>query len=214
MTLVKLAAPFVPFLSDIIWQELRKKFGLKEESVHLAIWPQPTTNNQQSTTLQKILKDMEAVRKICAEALKQRAEAGIKVRQPLASLQISNPKSQIPNDLQELIKDEVNVKEVVFGKELKLDTVITTELKEEGFVREIVRNIQEMRKDLGLHPRDRIRVHFSSGKEVDIVLEKWKKFIMAEAGAADFAIGGKKIFKAERDLEIDGNQIWVGVGRI
>ena len=119
--------------------------------------------------------------------------------------------------------------------------MITKELKEEGTMREIIRNIQEMRKDLGLHPRDKIRVQFSSGvisdssgvisspapeqarygvnsarnlkgaPDLDIILEKWKKFIMAEAGAVNLVIGGKKIFKAERDLEIEGKQIWVGV---
>ena len=115
--------------------------------------------------------------------------------------------------MRELIKEEVNVKEISFGKELKFDTTITPELKEEGMVREIVRNIQELRKDLCLHPREKVRAHFSGVREIDEVVEKWKKFIMAEAGADEVSIGGKKTFKAERNLEIDGKQFWIGIDR-
>ncbi|KKS38949.1 MAG: Isoleucine-tRNA ligase [Parcubacteria group bacterium GW2011_GWA2_42_14] len=248
--LSKLTAPFIPFLSDAIWRELRKKIRLEEESVHLAEWPSSgvilsgaAAGRRISKDLslrlrmtegdKKLFKDMETVRKVVAEALKLRAEVGIKVRQPLANLQLTTNNRQLRKDLLELIKEEVNVKEITFGKELKLDTVITPELKEEGMMREIVRNIQEMRKDLGLHPRDKIRVQFSSGiisnpfgvipsearnlkvaPDLDIVLEKWKKFIMAEAGAKEFYIGGKKIFKAECDLEIEGKQVWAGIDKL
>ncbi|OHA07816.1 MAG: hypothetical protein A2934_02915 [Candidatus Sungbacteria bacterium RIFCSPLOWO2_01_FULL_47_10] len=208
-TLAKVTAPFVPFISEVLWRELRKKLGLKEESVHLASWP--TRNPQPATRNKRLLKDMDAVRKIVAEALKMRADAGIKVRQPLAALHI--PRSTLNEQLRELIKEEVNVKEISFGKELKFDTTITPELKEEGMVREIVRNIQELRKDLCLHPREKVRAHFSGVREIDEVVEKWKKFIMAEAGADEVSIGGKKTFKAERNLEIDGKQFWIGIDR-
>lgn len=171
---------------------------------------------------------MEDVRKIVSEALKLRADAGVKVRQPLARLEIKNKESRIKiKALLDLIKDEVNVKEITFGGELKLDTEITAELKEEGIVREVIRNIQEMRKDLGLHPKDKIRVQFSTrtvgtelffrGKpeslsDFDSILGKWRKAIIHEAGVKEFVIGGKKQFRVERELEFDGRELWIGIG--
>ena len=210
-TLCTLSAPFTPFLAEEIYQGLKDKMGLKEESVHLANWPSFAKASERTAT-KKILNDMTGVRSIVAEALKQRSGAGIKVRQPLASLTITHKRLQ--KDLLELIKEEVNVKQVVFGGGLALDTVITSELKEEGMMREIIRNIQEMRKDLGLHPKNRIRAHFSGTKEIDAILERWKKFVMDEAGAVEVLVGGKKTYTAERDLKIDDAQLWAGIDKV
>jgi isoleucyl-tRNA synthetase len=210
LTICKISAPFIPFLAEAIYQELRKKLKLKETSVHLEEWP--PINSKLKIQNSKLLKDMEEVRKIVAEALRLRAEEGIKVRQPLAKLEIKNQKSKIKNkELLDLIKDEVNVKEITFGNEWKLDTTITQELKEEGTVREIIRNIQEIRKDLGLHPRNKIRAQFSGTPEFEVIVEKWKRMIKNEAGAKEVVIGGKKRFKAERELDLGGELIWIGI---
>ena len=57
-----------------------------------------------------------------------------------------------------IIKDEVNVKEVTFEKstgwEVEIDTELTPELEQEGYLREFIRNIQQMRKTSGLTPSD------------------------------------------------------------
>ena len=59
-------------------------------------------------------------------------------------------------DLADLVKDEINVKDVRFGAaENKLDTTITPELKEEGDVRELIRKIKDLRKEKGLSVGDR-----------------------------------------------------------
>lgn len=211
LILCKISAPFIPFLSEAIYQRLRRKMKLMEPSVHLEGWPTIKIRNTRKKI--GILKEMEEVRKIVAEALKLRAERGIKVRQPLASLQILNPKFEIRNnnELLELIKDEVNVKEIELGDKFELDTFITAELKEEGMIREVVRNIQEMRKDLDLHPRNVIRLQFSGDSELDSILEKWKKIIVREANVREFVVGGKKIYKAERELDFEGKPMWVGI---
>ncbi|MBI2640296.1 MAG: class I tRNA ligase family protein [Candidatus Sungbacteria bacterium] len=198
----KIMAPVTPFLAEILYQDLLYK---KKISVHLEGWPK--------FDAKKINKDLEKkmdeVRGLVSEALRLRAEAGIRVRQPLARLQIANRK--LRRELIELIKDEINVKEVIFGSELKLDTVITPELKEEGMAREVMRNIQEMRKDLGLQPGHKVRVQFSGDQEIGTMLERWKKIIMRETGAHAFSIGGKKIFKIERELVLDGRTLWAGI---
>ena len=85
--------------------------------------------------------------------------------------------------------DEVNVKEVLFDGEKEgdvwLDTYITTELKEEGNLRELVRYIQDARKNRGLTPSQTIKLNFSVGISEKIFLEKFsaelKKSVTAES---------------------------------
>jgi isoleucyl-tRNA synthetase len=97
---------------------------------------------------------MARVRVIVSKALEARDKAGIKVRQPLAKLTIKTP---VDKDLLEVIREEVNVKGVEVGKietDVQLDTELTSELKEEGFVRDVIRTIQGARKAAGLKPGD------------------------------------------------------------
>lgn len=185
----KLFAPFVPFIAE----ELYQKLGGREESVHLDNFPKP----DKKLINKELEEKMDQVREIVTQALAQRAEAGIKVRQPLASLQIPNPKSpprrqagQIPNELLELIKEEVNVKKITFGRELKLDTKITKDLEKEGRYRELVRNVNKIRKEMGLTPKDVIIID-STTDVVDV--ESFKK----EVGAKEF-----KVKKQVRGKEI------------
>jgi len=60
----------------------------------------------------------------------------------------------------ELIRDEVNVKEIIHDSEIsldiELDTEITPKLAEEGAVRDVIRSIQDWRKEQGLNPRDSV----------------------------------------------------------
>ncbi|MDZ4299345.1 MAG: class I tRNA ligase family protein, partial [Candidatus Sungbacteria bacterium] len=210
MRLAFLTAPFTPFLSEMIFQELKKKMKLKEESVHLAAWP--AAPKKISAADKKLILDMQVVRAICSEALKLRAEVGMKVRQPLSKLQITNAELQKKTELLALIQDEVNIKNISFGKEMFLDTVLTVELREEGMVREVIRNIQEMRRDLGLTPSHKIRAQFSAtSNALDEVLGRWQKTIMRDAGVKAFIIAGKRVFAAERELKFDDAMLWLGI---
>jgi len=102
---------------------------------------------------------MDETRRIVSEALEKRATSGIKVRQPLPRLGIG---SRILNAEDEeflnLIRDEVNVKEIGFHKdgEIYLDTSITPALKEEGLFREFLRAVKDERKRKGLVHGDRV----------------------------------------------------------
>ncbi len=203
----RLAAPFAPFLAEAVWQDLRSKGAVADQSVHVAPWPAASEYPGDSSSL----KAMERVRLAIAEALRARAAAGIKVRQPLRELRITNHELRGKPDLAELIRDEVNVKTVVFGKEFGLDTAITPELKEEGMVRELVRNIQELRRDLGLSPRDRIACQIQGDRALEEIFSRWEKKISAEVSADGFRVGGKKVFRAEREIALDGKTLWVGI---
>ena len=202
--LCRLTAPFTPFLSEYIYQELRKKTGQKEISVHLLSWP--VVSGEESA---RIIGDMEKVRIIVTTALKLRAEAGIKVRQPLQTLRI--PDKTLSPDLRALIRDEVNVKEVVAGIDTWLDTVLTPELKEEGMVREFMRNIQEMRRELGLTPAQKAGAMIAGDAEREAIIFGSKKKIQKDTNLSEIRSGGKKVFRMEREIDLDGKKIWVGI---
>ena len=96
---------------------------------------------------------MDEVRRIVSLGLEVRASAGIKVRQPLASLKIKNQKSKIKSNEEflKLIKEELNVKDVIFddkiSNEVELDKEISPKLKEEGDLRDLIRGLQDLRKN-------------------------------------------------------------------
>lgn len=144
----KVLAPFVPFTADYVYRVVRS--NTDPESVHLTDWPIASKGD---TTL---IADMAEVRRICSLGLEARQKATIKVRQPLAKLTVNS--KQLTAELAQLIKEEVNVKEVVFGSnlasEVELDTVLTDELRNEGELRDLVRQVQDLRKAAKLEPKD------------------------------------------------------------
>lgn len=171
LNLTKLLAPFTPFIAEYIYKELKGE----KQSVHLENWPET-----EDRLINKELEEkMERTREICSLALQKRAEVGIKVRQPLQKLTINNKK--LTKEFIDLIKEEVNVKEVVIGDKIELDTKINPKLKEEGIMRDFIREIQALRKKQGLVPKDKIKVYYSEDK--DIIKknkEEIKKAIIAE----------------------------------
>ena len=161
---------------------------------------------------------MEKVREIVTLALAERAKFKIKVRQPLARLKIKDLRFKIKgdNDLLELIKEEVNVKEIIFGpkikKDVELDTKITPKLKEEGIIREVIRQIQEMRKQAGLKPRDKISVNYFSQEELNKILEKNKEKILKAATVKDFVLKEKEeVFLTQKEILIDRQKLCLAI---
>ncbi|HXK31871.1 MAG TPA: DUF5915 domain-containing protein, partial [Candidatus Paceibacterota bacterium] len=191
-----------------------KKDGMPE-SVHLIEWP--GINKKQ---IKKDLEEkMQKTREIVALALTERASVGIKTRQPLQSLKVKNVKLKLDSELLDLIKEEVNVKEVVFDnkikKEVELDTEISSELKEEGTIREIIRNIQEMRKKAGLKPKDEILVSYSGADELTNILKKNRDFILKEGKVKDLIFEGlKEGFDMEKEVAINGQNILLAIKKI
>ncbi len=180
-TLSKLLAPFAPFAAEELYQKLRTEGDL--ESVHLEGWPEVKKKFSLfgSNSQEKILDEMESVRKIVTLGLEARSRANIKIRQPLQQLKIKNIK--LAKEYFELIKDEMNVKNVLADQnidgEVMLDTKITPELEEEGAVREIIRGIQEMRKEKGLRPSDIMDYHAAEDAEL---LQKYQTLVEKTTG--------------------------------
>jgi isoleucyl-tRNA synthetase len=212
--LSKIMASFTPFISEYIYQ----KIGGKKQSVHLEDLPKIN----KKLIDEKLDEQMEVVREIVGEALAQRAEAGIKVRQPLALLRIKNYDLKFKNneELLGLIKDEINVKDIVFDSKIKnkieLDIKITPELKEQGIVREVIRGIQGMRKSAGYKPRHKILIRYFGNAELNKILSRNTEFILMELTAKDFLCGKrpKQIFDIEKEFRIDNQNLWLGIKKI
>ncbi|MEK6926976.1 MAG: isoleucine--tRNA ligase [Nanoarchaeota archaeon] len=147
--LLKLLAPIIPFITEQIWQSLREKGIVKEESVHLADWPVAEKKKIDVKLEEKFLD----VSKIIEMGLAERDKAKIGLKWPLASVIVSMPE-KLDSELGEIVARQLNVKEVDVkkAKEMKveLNLKITEELEGEGFAREIARKIQAERKNAGL----------------------------------------------------------------
>jgi len=207
LKLTKLLAPFTPFFSDSVYKNLKGK----EESVHLENYPDPKVDLIDN----EIENKMTLIINTATEVLSMRAAAGIKVRQPLAILKIRG--EEIDKELIDLLKDEVNVENIIFDNNLKdkieLDTKITPELKEKGIIREIIRNIQEMRKKANFKPKDEISVQFSGGTELNNIIEKNKKAILIEGKIKNIQIGKeiKDTPDIKEEIVVDNEKLWLAI---
>ncbi len=210
LNLSRLTAPFIPFLSEKIYQDLTKK-----ESVHLESWPK----SNEKLIVKSLEQQMALVRQMVSLGLRARTEAKIKVRQPLKELRVKNEELKDEKDLLDLIKEEVNVKEIVFDSKIKqeveLDTKITPELEEEGQVREIIRHLQTLRKKAGLTPQDKISIYYSGSPQLAKVLLKNKTLIQKETRAKDIArLSGKEVLIGEKELKIDNQELNLTIRKV
>lgn len=184
--LLRLLAPFTPFLTEEIHQNLVSP--AQKESVHLEDWPRVYPEFLDD----RLEAGMETTRRLVSRSLAERKKLGLKVRQPLAGLTIDQ---DLAPEFLNLLKDEVNVKEVKRGEVLALDTVLTSELQEEGLVRDFIRSVQNQRKALGLKAPDRIRITAGGQDEIGRVLQKHRATILQETLAENLDFR-----PAEKDL--------------
>lgn len=246
LTISQLLAPFCPFITDEIYLNLVPS---EHGSIHLSDWPVVQTLSKED---EKNLAMMENTRTVVRLGLSLRSEAKIRIRQPLATVRVALPPSAQTSIAEELIKEELHVKNleivkdgsslgtrialvdarkvgprvggkvqdiikagksgnfeekkdgsiVILGEMLSqdeakiafmgtegqnvasdrgivvsLDTTITEELKEEGFVRELIRAVQNVRKDAGLSFTDTIALQLEG---CDELMKKYGKEIEEE----------------------------------
>jgi len=205
--LIKLMAPFTPFVTEDIYLKMKKG---EKESIHLCDYPEP----KMDLINDGLEEEMKKVRDIVNLALAERSKKGVKVRQALSQLKVKEIKIE-EEDLLELIKEEVNVKKVYFDKsiteDVELDLTITPELKEEGDVREIIRQIQQMRKDNKFIPEDKINIYYDKSEFFDKIIERNKDFILEEVLANNFILSENEELK---EFDISGNKIYLGIKKI
>lgn len=156
--LSKILAPIIPFTTESIYQTLHGK----EQSVHLQNYPTPN----KSLINPDLESEMRTTRNIVSAALKQRDKNQIGIKWPLAKATVLTQAEAPSEELQVLIKQELNIRELEFKTsedlEVQLDINLTPELEAEGYAREISRKIQALRKKSDLTKSDQIELEISS----------------------------------------------------
>ncbi len=195
--LSRILAPFTPFLAE----ELYQKMTGKKDSVHLLDWPEPGEIDHE------ILDNMSRTRQIITDALALRmqrseTEEQIKIRQPLAKLTYNGDK--LDSFYEQIIADEVNVKEVENTNEFTLDKTLTDELKREGFAREIIRAVQSARKHANLSVDDKIKLSISCD-----LPKGYEDFIKSETGATDISKTGN--YSHDEIAKINGENVTISL---
>lgn len=207
----KLCAPFAPFVADDIYLHLE---GGKE-SVHLENWPRA----EDKYINKKLEEEMREIRDVITAGLAARKAKQIKVRQPLASVSLKRSES-FPADLSGLITEELNVKEVKYDSKQEdlvvFDFEMTDVLKHEGWVREFMRLVQDMRKEAGYKPTQKIFGQWhSESRELTEAVTNWMSQIITDTLFEKFENvpnTGQK-FDIEKEVEMSGNKIWLGLRR-
>jgi len=292
VTICKAAAPMIPFMTEDIYQNLVRSIDASApESIHLCDFPvvqKEFINKELEESMEDVL-DAVVMGRAC------RNDAAIKNRQPISKMYIKAD-FKLDSFYTDIIKDELNVKEVVFtddirdftsytfkpqlrtvgpkyGKQLGgiqktlagldgnaamddlnekgalkfevngvaveltkddllidmaqkegyvsqednrmtvvLDTNLTEELIEEGFVYEIISKIQTMRKDAGFEVMDHIRVSLSGNKKLSGVAEKNAAAICGKV-LADELTEEKKL-TVEKEWNVNGETVVISVEKV
>ena len=197
----KILAPFNPFLAEEIFKNLTDK-----ESVHLEDWPK--VDNQLID--KDLINKMSIVRELVEQAHAIRKKHSLRLRQPLKAIWIIGEverEKAIIQPYENLIKEEINVKKVLYGEYAKvvnnlikkesthtsgwinfyLDLELTPELKAEGEARDLVRQIQDLRKMAGCQLNQLIKVAGPNWQKD----KKLQDFIKKETLATELLHGEK-----------------------
>ena len=291
---IKLVAPFVPFISEKIYQNLVRSVDTNApESVHLCSYPEC----DESMIDGKLNEGMDKVLKIVVLGRASRSNCGVKNRQPLSKAIVCTAnKLELEEELQNLIKDELNVEDLVilhdasdyvsyeikpqlktigpkYGKllgkikeflanvepvstvknvrngenlmfevdgtqvelseedlliavknkegyssesdgeiTLVLDTNLTQQLLEKGFVREVVSKVQNLRKESGFEVVNHIVISFNCDEETKVVIENYKNTIQKDTLCDEVNFDGKGDFVTE--LENNGKTIEIYIKKV
>ncbi|GAA2757001.1 isoleucine--tRNA ligase [Actinopolymorpha rutila] len=255
--LCRVAAPLLPLVTEEVWRGLTG-----ERSVHLTDWPDAGSLPADPD----LVAAMDGVRAVCSAALALRKAKGLRVRLPLASLTVAAPEAERLRPFVDLVRDEVNVKEVRLdgdvaahcqrvlsvvpralgprlGKDVQrviravkggdwsvgddgvvaggvtlaegeyelrlvparpessaalpgdvgvvdLDTEVTPELTAEGVARDVIRAVQQARRDAGLDVSDRIALTVTSpDEEVRRAVDTHRELVAGETLARQLEVG-------------------------
>ena len=205
-------APFTPFLSEELYRKLTGG-----ESVHMCDWPEAGHVNEM------VVNVMTDIRQGIEQGLAQRAMAKLKVRQPLASAKLYLTAMPVESEVdyfKQIVGEELNVKSVTFdittegNKLTELDLEITPELRAEGTMREVVRNIQQARKGAGLEVDDRIHLWLSTSNSnlqkvldesdlTDVIVQETLSTSLNQGVAEGFVV----------DVKVDGVELTISLSK-
>ncbi len=194
-------APFTPFLAE----ELHHKLTGSEQSIHLMDWPESGKVDVE------VVNEMNELRSQVTEALSLRAKAAVKIRQPLASVSVPALAKRI--DSESILKEELNVKEVLVGPGVQLDLNITPALKQEGLSREVIRVVQNARKKAGLNVDERINLSLRGGGLLQDVIKQYQVIISNETLASTLNQSVMDDGLYNEVVKIDGEELEINLKR-
>jgi isoleucyl-tRNA synthetase len=221
LTFAKLMAPFMPFLAEEIYKNLSEG-----ESVHLESFPVVTPEGVDDA----LMREMQLVREVVTLGLAARAKNRLKVRMPLAHLEIAKEGMvDLRVELMDILKDELNIKNVAIVKDIQereswavaedggikvaLDLTITEELELEGAAREVIRQIQSMRKSSSYERDERVSVLYElseNAPKLRKMFASWSEEIKGECLLMKLK-EEKEVMKEEFDgvgeLELSGEKM-------
>ena len=292
VTLCKAAAPMIPFMTEEIYQNIvRKVDEAAPESIHLCDYP--AVNEDQIDA--ELEDNMDEVLKIVVMGRACRNTANIKNRQPIGQMFVKANQA-LPEFFADIVKDELNVKKVVFTDDVRsftsysfkpqlktvgpkygkllggirqalpaldgnaamdelnangalkldingnevvltkedllietaqmegyvseqnndltvvLDTNLTPQLVEEGFVRELISKIQTMRKEAGFEVMDKIRIFASGNETIGHILDKFREQIQNEVLAQSIELN--QVQGYQKEWNINGEKVVLGVEKL
>lgn len=196
LKLSMIMAPFTPFLSE----ELYHNLGGRGESVHLLDWPMDYSVDQ------LVLDEMETVREYVNQALSLRAKERVKIRQPLANVTVPSLGRFV--NFEDILTEELNVKNVVQGAELTLDFDVTPALKREGLSREVIRHIQSARKAAGLNVDDRINLSLRAEGDLQAAINEHQEVVATETLATQVS---DTAFAHETVVQVEGQELHISL---
>lgn len=216
--LLKLIAPFMPFITEDLYQGFFRKHE-KKESIHMFDYPVADKKKIDK----KLEKEMEIVRKIAESSNFLRQKEDIKLRWPVKSILIQNNSKlrRLSNTQKTLLKDICNTKEIklvskkpkgdfgeidfYYGK-LYLDLSEDKNMFEERLYRELTRKIQGLRKKYNFVVSDKINLTLKSDSKTEKILKKFTS-LKKDINAKTLKIGSLKgVNKGQlkfRDIEIE-----------
>ncbi|MEM4707039.1 MAG: isoleucine--tRNA ligase [Candidatus Anstonellales archaeon] len=220
---IKLLAPISPFISEYIYQRFYRKYE-KEESVHFL----RIGKEDKRKIDDKLEEEMEIARKIIASGLMVRQNTGVKLRWPLRKAVFEAKDEKIAGKIKStknIIAKMLNVKEFIVGKgqeglvsgeceygKIYIDKEVSEELYEEAIVKEVLRRIQQMRKEMGLVERDRIEVFMDGESEIVSITSKNSDEIKKRTRAERIEFGP---FKEEgKEWDIDGKKVEIFIKKL
>lgn len=211
LTISKLMAPFMPFISEQIYQKTTNyNFSNNEKSVHLSTWPKADKVDE------SILDKMADIRKLAELGLSARDEVQIKIRQKLATAFVSGPIEKLDEAYLPLLADELNVLEVKLKDKqnewsVSLDTKLTPELKLAGLERDIIRLVNALRKDKALSLEEKTTIYFSADESLLDSMEKIKENVLKATISDGLERKESLDFDNKKSLEYEGKKIELAI---
>lgn len=203
LELAKLLAPFTPFLAEHLHLSLHRGVSAGQTSVHWHNWPS-LKHYPPGALNQRLIGQMANLRQWANWGLALRQSIPKKIRQPLKSFYVFDRTDQ-GSELSELLKEELNVKEIIWatadqtlptglvfraeGKQkVALDPQLDPALIQEGWGREVIRQIQEMRKEKEYHYRQLIAGGWQTDHpELNKAMIVWQPLIEKMGGLKNFS---------------------------